>query len=134
MVVPRFVRAALAERDLQVHGDGTQTRCFCHVSDTVRALAGLLDDERHFGEVFNVGSTEEVSIHALAQRVISVTGSSSSAVLLPYDEAYEDGFEDMMRRVPDIAKIGEALGWRPTRQLDEILSDVLTHETTKAVT
>jgi len=134
MVVPKFVKAALAERDLHVHGDGTQTRCFCHVGDTVRALAELMTDERHYGEVYNVGSTEEISVAGLAQRVIEITGSSSRAVTIPYDEAYEEGFEDMMRRVPDIAKIGTALGWAPTRSLEEILADVLAHETTKAVT
>lgn len=134
MVVPKFVKASLAERDLHVHGDGSQTRCFCHVEDTVRALADLMTDERHYGEVYNVGSTEEVSIEALAQRVIEITGSTSGVVKVPYDEAYEEGFEDMLRRVPDISKIGAALGWEPTRSLDGILADVLSHEKTKAVT
>ena len=87
MVIPKFVRAALAERDLHVHGDGTQTRCFCHVGDTVRALAELMTDERNYGEVYNVGATEEISVESLAQRVIAITGSTSSAVKIPYDEA-----------------------------------------------
>jgi len=134
MVIPKFVKAALAERDLHVHGDGTQTRCFCHVGDTIRALTELMTDERHYGEVYNVGSTEEISVESLAQRVIEITDSTSSAVKIPYDEAYEEGFEDMMRRVPDISKISEALGWEATRSLEEILADVLAHETTKAVT
>jgi nucleoside-diphosphate-sugar epimerase len=129
MVVPKFVTQALAERPLTVFGDGTQTRCFCHVEDLVQALVGLmaLGDAAH-GEVFNIGSLEEISIFALAQRVRDLTGSDSEIVLVPYDEAYEAGFEDMPRRVPDLAKIEAALGWTPTRALDEILADVVTFQ------
>lgn len=131
MVVPRFVRGALAERDLQVFGDGAQSRCFGHVTDVVDALIALMADDRHYGEVFNVGSTEETTIRALAERVIALTGSSSGVVEVPYAAAYGSGFEDMPRRVPDTAKIRAAIGWEHTRGLDEILGDVIAHETTK---
>ena len=126
MVVPKFVGAALAGRPLTVFGDGTQTRCFCHVEDVVQALVDLmLLGEPAYGEVFNIGSQEEISIYALAERVRDLTGSDSEIVVVPYDEAYEAGFEDMPRRLPDIAKIEAAVGWTPTRSLDEILSDVV---------
>jgi UDP-glucose 4-epimerase len=115
MVVPSFVRAALAGRDLRVHGDGTQTRCFCHVEDVVKALVGLMSGDEHVGEVFNVGATEEISIGSLAERITALTESDSEIVEVAYDEAYEEGFEDMMRRVPDIRKIGRALGWNLRR-------------------
>ncbi len=133
MVVPSFVRAALAERDLRVHGDGTQRRCFGHIGDIVTALADLMETDAHFGEVFNIGSTEEVSIMQLAERVLAATGSGSQIVTVPYEEAYEPGFEDMMRRIPDTSKIHRALGWSPTRSLEETLSDVIAFERTKAV-
>jgi UDP-glucose 4-epimerase len=133
MVVPSFVRAALAGRDLRVHGDGTQTRCFCHVGDVVTALAGLMSDDAHVGEVFNIGATEEISIRALAERIIAATESDSDIVEVPYEEAYEEGFEDMMRRVPDTTKINAALGWAPTRTLDDILEDIIAFERTKLV-
>jgi UDP-glucose 4-epimerase len=131
MVVPRFVRAALAERDLQVFGDGGQSRCFGHVTDVVRALVALMADERHRGQVFNVGSSEETTIHALAERVIALTGSASGIVSVPYETAYGRGFEDMPRRVPDTSKLHAAIGWEHTRSLDEILGDVIAHEKTK---
>ena len=133
MVVPSFVRAALADRDLRVHGDGTQSRCFCHVGDVDGALAQLMASEDHYGEVFNVGSTEEISITHLAERVVSATGSASEVVTIPYEEAYGEGFEDMQRRIPDIGKVQAALGWGPTRDLDAILADVVDYERTKAV-
>ncbi|MGH9179504.1 MAG: GDP-mannose 4,6-dehydratase [Acidimicrobiales bacterium] len=125
MVMPRLVRQALAGEPLTVFGDGTQTRCFCHVSDVVRALIGLLDDERAEGEVFNVGSTEEVSILNLAERILLRTGTSSRIELVPYEEAYEAGFEDMKRRVPDVAKVRSLVGWRPTYRLEEILDETI---------
>ena len=128
MVVPRLVGQALAGEPLSVYGDGSQTRCFCHVTDVVRALAGLLAEERAWGDIFNVGSTAEVSILELAQRVIALTASSSEICLTPYDEAYGDGFEDMYRRVPDIAKIGALTGWAPTRTLADIIADVAEHQ------
>jgi UDP-glucose 4-epimerase len=124
MVVPRFVRQALADEPITVHGDGTQRRCFCHVADVVRAIADLMCSGEAYGQVFNIGSTEEVTIWGLAERVRDVTGSDSEIVTVPYAEAYEEGFEDMLRRVPDTAKLHRLLGWRPTRTLDEILADV----------
>jgi UDP-glucose 4-epimerase len=133
MVVPNFVRSALAGREIRVYGDGTQRRCFCHVSDTVSALAAMLETDEHMGEVFNVGSTEEVSIMTLAERVKGITGSASPIVTVPYDEAYDVGFEDVMRRVADISKIGAALDWAPTRTLDEILTDIVAYEETTVV-
>jgi UDP-glucose 4-epimerase len=127
MVIPRFVRQALAEQPITVYGDGTQRRCFVHVSDAVRALADLMLDEQHYGEVFNIGSTEEVTISELAERVRARTGSSSPIQLVPYEDAYGSGFEDMSRRVPDLAKIGRAIGWEPTLSLDDILDSVIEH-------
>jgi len=126
MVVPTFVQQALAGRPIRVHGDGTQTRCFCHVDDVVRALVGVMElgDEAH-GQVFNIGSQEEISILGLADRVRELTGSESEIHLIPYQDAYEEGFEDMPRRYPDISKIAGALDWKPTHSLDEILSDVI---------
>ena len=125
MVIPRLVRQALAEEPVTVFGDGTQTRCFCHVKDVVGALVGLLDEPRAIGEMFNVGSSEEISIEDLARLIIARTGSSSPLVHLPYDVAYEVGFEDMARRVPDVAKIGRLTGWHARRALVDILDDVI---------
>jgi UDP-glucose 4-epimerase len=125
MVLPRFVDQALRGEDLTVHGDGSQSRCFCHVADVVEAVLGLLDDPRAEGEVFNVGSTEEVSIRDLAERVIRISGSSSGIRYVPYEEAYADGFEDMRRRVPDISRIGSLTGWSPKRTLDEIIAEMV---------
>jgi UDP-glucose 4-epimerase len=134
MVVPRFVGQALAGRALTVHGDGTQTRCFCHVGDIVRALVDLMMlGEPAYGEVFNIGSQEEISILSLAERVRELTASDSEIRLIPYDEAYEEGFEDMPRRLPDIAKLERTLGWTPTRSLDEILADVVSFQQAEAV-
>ncbi len=125
MVIPRFVSAALAGRPLEIHGDGTQTRCFCHVQDTIRALAGLMDAREISGEIFNVGSTERITIGDLAQQVLALTGSSSEIAYVPYDEVYGQGIEDMLHRQPSIDKVSRAIGWQPTRRLDEILRDVL---------
>lgn len=125
MVIPNFVTQALADRPLTVYGDGTQRRCFCHVADVVRALADLMRREDVYGEVFNIGSDSEIEIRQLAERVVKMTGSPSEITLVPYDVAYEEGFEDMQRRVPDTTKIYERTGWRPTRSLEEILSDVI---------
>jgi UDP-glucose 4-epimerase len=127
MVIPRFVSAALAGRQLEIHGDGTQTRCFCHVDDTIRALSTLMDTAGVDGDLFNVGSTERVSIDELAQRVLAATGSSSEIVHIPYDEVYGQGIEDMLHRQPSIEKVNRAIGWSPTRSLDEILEDVIAH-------
>jgi UDP-glucose 4-epimerase len=128
MVVPRFVRQALRGEDLTVYGDGRQRRCFCHVTDTVGAVLALLDNPGADGEVFNVGSQEEVTIDELAAMLIDMTGSSSTIVHIPYDEAYERGFEDMPRRLPDISKVTRLTGWRPSRSLDQTLADVIEHE------
>jgi UDP-glucose 4-epimerase len=127
MVVPRFVGQALAGEPLSVYGDGSQTRCFCHVADVVGALYGLMTTERAHGNVFNIGATNEISVLELARRVIALTGSGSEVSLTPYDEAYGEGFEDMYRRVPEIAKIQALIGWRPRRSLENIVSDVAEH-------
>jgi len=125
MVIPSFVRQALAGEPITVHGDGEQQRCFCHVKDVVRAMADLMETDAAVGEVFNVGSTEEISIRGLAEKVRQACGSDSDIVTVPYEEAYEEGFEDMRRRIPDISKVGELIGWRATCTLDEILEDVI---------
>jgi len=125
MVIPRFVQSALAGRPLEIHGDGSQTRCFCHVQDTIRALAGLMDARDISGQIFNVGSTERVTINELAQRVLTLTGSSSTTVPVPYDEVYGQGIEDMLHRQPAIEKVSGAIGWEPTRSLEQILDDVV---------
>jgi UDP-glucose 4-epimerase len=125
MVIPTFVSAALAGRALEIHGDGTQTRCFCHVQDTIRALVGLMDAREIVGEIFNVGSTERVTIDELADRVLALTGSGSEIVRIPYGEVYGQGIEDMLHRQPAIEKVAGAIGWQPTRSLDQILGDVL---------
>ena len=121
MVLPRFVQAALQDEPIAIHGDGKQTRCFCHVNDVVRALAALPKQPRAVGQVYNIGSTEEVSILELARRVKELTESRSDLRLIPYDQAYAKGFEDMRRRVPSIDKVYQLMGWRPTKSLDEIL-------------
>ena len=134
MVVPRFVRRALAGEDIPVYGNGEQQRCFCHVLDTVDALVGLLDHPAAVGEVFNVGAPNEITVNQLAERVIELTASSSRIVRIPYDEAYEKGFEDMQRRVPDLSRIDALLGWQPSRDLDEILTDVIQFERSRRAT
>jgi UDP-glucose 4-epimerase len=125
MVVPTFVRQALAEQPITVFGDGTQSRSFTYVGDVVGALLALMHEPRAIGEVFNIGSTEEVSIGELAQRVKMLTGSRSPIECIPYDKAYEAGFEDMPRRVPSLEKISALVGYRPQVQLDEILQRVI---------
>ena len=125
MVIPNFVRQALADEPLTVFGDGTQSRCFCHVSDVVRAIADLMRRDDAYGEVFNIGADEEISILDLAREVQRMTESKSEITIVPYEEAYEPGFEDMQRRIPDTSKIRSLLGWHPTKSLEEILSDVI---------
>ena len=133
MVVPRFVGQALAGRPLTVYGDGTQTRCFCHVDDVVRALVDLMRlGELAYGEVFNIGSQEEISMLGLANRVRDLTESGSDIDIIPYGEAYEEGFEDMPRRYPDIRKIESAVGWTPQHSLDDILQDVVNFQQAEA--
>ena len=124
MVLPRFVRAALNNEDIPVYGDGGQSRCFCHVHDVIRALVSLIDDERAFGEVYNIGSQRLVTIRELAELVISRTGSSSKISIIPYEKAYSKGFEDMRRRMPDTAKIHALNGWQVEKSLEEIIDDV----------
>jgi UDP-glucose 4-epimerase len=124
MVMPRFVSAALAGKTLQVYGDGMQTRCFCHVRDVVRAIIALAQEPTAVGRVFNIGSTDPISILDLARRVIALTHSSSDIVFVPYDQAYAEGFEDMARRVPDTSRIQQAVGWKPQSTLDDIILDV----------
>jgi UDP-glucose 4-epimerase len=128
MVVPRFVKQAIAGRPLTVFGDGNQTRCFCHVADVVGALMKLVDTPASVGEVFNIGSTEEVSILQLAETVKRMASSSSEIVFVPYDEAYEEGFEDMPRRVPDTTKIDQLVGFAPTFTLDGIIRSVIEYQ------
>jgi nucleoside-diphosphate-sugar epimerase len=130
MVLPRFVGQALTDRPLTVYGDGTQRRCFSHVSDVVSALAVLMTHEEAHGEVFNVGSQEEIAIRDLADRVLALTQSASEVTMIPFDEAYPGGFEDMHRRIPDIAKVQALTGWRPTMSLDRIVSDIITSQPT----
>lgn len=125
MVVPRFVSRALAHEPLQVHGDGRQTRCFLHVQDAVRAISKLSEHPAAVGEVFNLGSQEEVTMTELAQRVIRLTQSRSVIEYVPYAEAYEEGYEDMPRRVPDIGKIRRLIGFQPTKNLDSIIQSVI---------
>ena len=127
MVLPTFVRQALAGRPITVFGDGTQSRSFTYVGDVVGALIGLAQEPRAVGEVFNIGNTGEVTIRALAERVKALTRSDSPIHLVPYDEAYEAGFEDMPRRVPDISKIRDLIGYRPTLALDDIIRSVIEH-------
>jgi len=127
MVIPRFVERALAGEPLEVHGDGTQTRSFCHVSDTIRAVHGLMNASAISGEIFNVGSAERVTILELAQRVLQVTGSKSELTFIPHREVYGLGIEDVLHREPSIEKIRDAIGWEPERDLATILEDVVRH-------
>ena len=125
MVIPRFAAGALAGRPLEIHGDGTQTRSFCHVSDTVRALRGLMDEPATSGEIYNVGSGERIRVIDLAQQVLDATRSTSELVFVPYDEVYGLGIEDVLHREPAIDKIRTAIGWEPTLGLERILADVI---------
>jgi UDP-glucose 4-epimerase len=127
MVIPRFVHAALAGAPLEVHGDGEQTRSFCHVSDTIRAVHGLMEERSISGEIFNVGGTDRVRIIDLAQRVLEMTGSRSPIEFVPYNEVYGLGIEDTLHREPSIDKVRKAIGWRPSLDLARILADVIDH-------
>jgi UDP-glucose 4-epimerase len=131
MVLPRFVSSALRNEQISVFGDGNQTRCFCHVSDTVQAVLLVMDSEKSIGQVFNVGNDQQISIMELAKMVIKTAGSSSAIAKLPYLEAYAEGFEDMLRRVPDISKIRKTLGWSPKIGLDQIIQDVIDFQSNK---
>lgn len=125
MVVPNFVSQALRGLPIPVHGDGSQTRCFCHVKDVVPALANLLTRPAAYGKVFNIGSNHEISMLELAELVIKKTGSRSEIKTIPYEEAYPAGFEDMQRRVPDLTRASSMIGFNPGRSLDDILQDVM---------
>ena len=124
MVVPRFVSAALKNESLSVYGSGDQIRCFCHVMDAVKALLLVMDSDKSVGQVFNVGNNSQISIMELAKKVIEITGSKSSIEKIAYEKAYPEGFEDMQRRVPDISKIKQVLGWEPEINLDQIIKDI----------
>ncbi len=128
MVVPNFVRQALDGNEITVYGDGSQSRCFTHVSDVVGGLMKLMENQQATGEVYNIGGDQEVTMLELAERVKALTNSQSAITFLPYDQAYEAGFEDMQRRVPDTSKIRELIGYQPTFGLDEILRDVIAYQ------
>ncbi len=128
MVVPTFVRQALAHEPVTVYGDGQQTRCFTHVRDVVQALYDIILKTEAYGQVFNVGGVQEISIEDLARRVISATSSRSELSYVPYDRAYAEGFEDMQRRLPSIDKVQALLGWSPQMSLDKIIEDVVAFE------
>jgi UDP-glucose 4-epimerase len=127
MVVPRFVRSALKNEPISIYGDGTQSRVFCHVHDAIEALLALVGTAKTINEVYNVGGTGEITIKELADTVIKETNSQSSIEFIPYEKAYAPGFEDMQRRVPDISKINQDLGWAPKKDLSQIITDVAAH-------
>jgi UDP-glucose 4-epimerase len=127
MVVARFVQAAVAGTALEIHGDGNQTRTFCHVQDTIRALQSLMESPETTGEIYNVGSRNWISIKDLAARVLELSGSTSEIVYVPYEKVYGTGIDDMLHRLPSIDKIASAIGWQPDRTLDEILTDVIAY-------
>jgi UDP-glucose 4-epimerase len=129
MVVPRFVRSALKNEPINVYGDGTQSRVFCHVDDAIEALLALVGTDKTINEVYNVGGTGEITIKELADTVIKETKSQSSIEYIAYEKAYAPGFEDMQRRVPDISKIKKELNWAPKKNLSQIISDVAAHIT-----
>ena len=128
MVVPRFVRQALRGQAITVYGDGQQSRCFGDVGDVVEAITGLAEHSAAVGQVFNIGNTEEITIRALAEHVIALTGSASTIQYVPYDKAYAPGFEDMQRRVPSLEKINRLTGYKPRHSLDDILKRVIAYE------
>jgi UDP-glucose 4-epimerase len=130
MVVPNFVQQALAGRPITVYGDGKQSRCFTHVSDVVRALIALIERPESYGQVYNIGNNAEVTIGDLAKQVREMCGSKSEIVFIPYEKAYEEGFEDMPRRVPDLTKIAKAINWKPSIGLPQILQDVIDYHRT----
>jgi UDP-glucose 4-epimerase len=127
MVVPRFVHAAIKNEPITIYGDGTQSRVFCHVADAVQAIATMAATDSTIGDVYNVGGTGEVTIKQLAELVLALTGSQSLITYTPYSEAYPAGFEDIQRRVPDISKVKSAIGWEPTKDLKQIISDIAAH-------
>jgi UDP-glucose 4-epimerase len=124
MVIPRFMERAVANAPIEIFGDGEQTRCFCHVDDTVRALIALMDEPATTGEIYNVGSTNRIRIIDLADKIRELTNSTSELTFVPFDEVYGQGIEDMLHRIPSIAKVHAAVGWSPERSRDDILPDV----------
>ena len=124
MVIPRFVEAALQNKAIRVYGDGSQSRCFCHVFDTVRALLALADKQESFGQIYNIGSQRQISILELAKLIIQELDSNSEINLIPYEEAYESGFEDMMHRAPNVSKINKLINWQAENSLEKIIHDV----------
>ena len=127
MVIPRFVKQALNGDEITIYGTGKQSRCFCNVKDTIEALVALINNDDCFGQIFNIGSSNEITIEGLAKKIIELTGSNSKITYIPYEEAYSEGFEDMMRRVPDCSKIEQYVGWRPKINLDETIEQVIEH-------
>ncbi|MBN1912913.1 MAG: GDP-mannose 4,6-dehydratase [Candidatus Omnitrophica bacterium] len=127
MVVPRFVEQALKNKPITIYGNGKQSRCFLHVKDAVSALVKLSKEPKSTGDVFNIGSQEEITIEQLAREIIKITGSKSKLIYIPYEKAYEEGFEDMQRRVPDIGKIKKLVGFKPTYKLSEIIKDIIAY-------
>jgi len=125
MVMPRFIAQALKNEPITVYGNGKQSRCFIHVKDVVKALINLIKEPKAVGEVFNIGSQEEITIEELANQIISLTKSKSKLNYIPYEKAYEEGFEDMQRRVPDISKINKFTGFKPTYDLAGIIKDIV---------
>ena len=125
MVIPRLVSQAIRGEPLTVYGDGQQSRCFCNVRDVIRAIITLIDEPKAIGEIFNIGSQEEVTIMELAERILRISGSKSSIVKIPYNKAYEEGFEDMQKRVPKIEKIWKIIGWKPSIVLDDTLVEII---------
>jgi len=124
MVLPRFVNSALKSEKLSVYGSGEQIRCFCHINDAVKGLLLVMDSDKAVGEVFNVGNNQQISIMELAKKVIEITSSKSTIEKIAYEKAYPQGFEDMQRRVPDISKMKQVLGWSPKLNLDQIIKDI----------
>jgi UDP-glucose 4-epimerase len=124
MVLPRFVSAAIKDETLEVHGDGSQSRTFCHVLDSIDAISRLFFNDKAVGQPFNIGGEGEISIKDLAIKVVEMTGSKSKIKYIPYNAAYPQGFEEMMRRVPDTSKLRTYTGWSPKRNLDEIIRDI----------
>jgi UDP-glucose 4-epimerase len=125
MVVPKFIASALSGKDIEVYGDGNQTRVFCHVNDAILGLISLLHNPKSVGEVFNIGGVGEISILDLAEKIVNITNSTSTIVKVPYTSAYPDGYEDMQRRVPNISKLSSFTGWQPRSDLDGAILDIL---------
>lgn len=125
MVVPRFVQQALLHHPITVYGDGKQSRCFCYVGDVIKAMVKLMNEEKCIGQIYNIGSDKEITILDLAHKIKKLTNSNSQVKIIPYDEAYEEGFEDMRKRVPDLSKIKHDIGYEPKIELDEILLEII---------